>query len=179
MHQLIEDDEDYADELLNLNVTWNLLLPPQKNTLSMIPNDDDDTNKHTVVIGKKCNIVIVPISDQFGQSRIQFTKPGGGNHWSILLWSVMVHQQQQQHHHDDGLYTKVDVRYYHFDSCQGTNRKAAEMVAHKLHKVCYVCHRKNLIYPLLCPFHLFDILRYCMQSMMLLPMMVVVMMMSI
>ena len=165
IHQLTEDDEDYTDELLNLNVTWYLLLPPRG-----------------VVRGKKCNIVIVPISDQFGQSRIQFTKPGGGNHWSILLWSVMVHQQQQQHHHDDenGLYTnKVDVRYYHFDSCQGTNRKAAEMVAHKLHKVCYVCHRKNLIYPLLCPFHLFDILRYCMQSMMLLPMMVVVMMMSI
>jgi hypothetical protein len=65
---------------------------------------------------------------------------------------VVVHhqqqqQQQQQHHHQDdenGHYTnKVDVRYYHFDSCQGTNRKAAEMVAHKLHKVCCVCAKKK------------------------------------
>jgi hypothetical protein len=134
IHQLTEDDEDYTDELLNLNVTWNLLLPPRG-----------------VVRGKKCNIVIVPISDQFGQSRIQFTKPGGGNHWSILLWGVMVHQQQQQQqHHDDenGSHhykNMVDVRYYHFDSCQGTNCKAAETVAHKLHKVCYVVQRKIML----------------------------------
>ena len=148
MHQLTEDDEDYTDELTNLNVTWNLLLKPQKTT-SSIPINDDTNNKRTVVRGKKRNIVIVvPISDQFGQSRTQFTKPGGGNHWSILLWSV-VHQQQP--HHDDEMCrlattstssSKVDVRYYHFDSCQGTNRKAAEMVAHKLHRVCF-CAKKH------------------------------------
>lgn len=159
MHQLTEDYEDYIDELLNLNVTWNLLLPQQKTTTySIIPNDDTTTTtnnkqQHTNRGEKKKNIVIIPISDQFGQSRTQFTRPGGGNHWSILLWSV-VHQQQQQQHHDDERChitttttpsSKVDVRYYHFDSCQGTNCKAAQMVAHKLHKVCFFSCKSFLI----------------------------------
>lgn len=101
MHQLTEDDEDYGDELSSLNAAWNL---PQSRT------------------SNKRKRIFVPISDQFGESKAAFARPGGGNHWSILLWEVNA---------------LTGVEFYHFDSSRGVNRTAAEVVAKKLHKVLY------------------------------------------
>ena len=109
MHQLTEDDEDYEDELSNLCASWNL---PQ---LANAPQ-------------KKR--IFVPISDQFGASRLAFTRPGGGNHWSMLIWEV--NTLLCRNNESNGV---VQQEFYHFDSSSGLNKTACQAVAKKLQKV--------------------------------------------
>ena len=94
MHQLPPDDEDYDDEIANLNRGWNL------------PRSQSKDRRR----------VFVPISDQFGASRSAFARPGGGNHWSMLLWEI----------------SPEGVSFGHFDSSSGMNREAAVAVARKV-----------------------------------------------
>ena len=94
MHQLPPDDEDYYDEIANLNRGWDL---PRSQT--------EDRRR-----------LFIPVSDQFGASRSAFARPGGGNHWSMLLWEI----------------SREGVSFGHFDSSSGMNREAAVAVARKV-----------------------------------------------
>jgi len=109
MHQLTEDDEDYEDELSNLCASWKL---PQ---LANAPQRKR---------------IFLPISDQFGASRLAFTRPGGGNHWSMLLWEV--NTLLCKNNESNGV---VQQGFYHFDSSSGLNKSASQAVAKKLQKV--------------------------------------------
>lgn len=108
MHQLTEDDEDYEDELSNLCASWKL---PQ------LANAQQ---------GKR---IFIPISDQFGASRLAFSSPGGGNHWSMLLWEVNALCKTNE---SNGV---IEQGFYHFDSSSGLNKTACRAVAEKLQKV--------------------------------------------
>mmetsp|Transcript_3976 Transcript_3976/g.8908 ORF Transcript_3976/g.8908 Transcript_3976/m.8908 type:complete len:267 (+) Transcript_3976:40-840(+) len=94
MHQLPPDDEDYDHEIANLNRGWNL------------PRSQSKDRRR----------IFIPVSDQFGASRSAFSRPGGGNHWSMLLWEV----------------SREEVSFGHFDSSSGLNREAAVAVARKV-----------------------------------------------
>lgn len=133
MHQLTEDDEDFADELSNLNASWNLPQPPtsgqQCDGLEKLEKDELKAKKSTQTHQRKS--VFIPISDQFGASRATFTRPGGGNHWSLLLWEINTLYYEAK----DGFSALVGVGFHHFDSSSGFNESAAKAVANKLHKV--------------------------------------------
>ena len=91
MHQCDEDDEDFLDEMSNLHHAWSLSAESKR--------------------------IFIPINDQFNQSRTAFSRPGGGSHWSLLLWTL------------------PDCNFYHFDSSSGYNSSAALTVSRKLLKV--------------------------------------------
>ena len=110
MHQLTEDDEDYEDELANLSASWKL---PQ-------PSSTDSPTTQSICQRKR---IFIPISDQFGASRLAFSRPGGGNHWSMMIWEINV------------THTKIISTYHHFDSSRGLNANAAKSVSKKLHKI--------------------------------------------
>ncbi|KAL9189998.1 hypothetical protein ACHAXT_009673 [Thalassiosira profunda] len=115
VHQLPEDDDDYEEELSNLGSSWNLPQPPTP------PGHRDGVKKH------RQKRVFVPISDQFGADRAAFAIPGGGSHWSLLLWEINIFSC-------NGNKASVGV-YQHFDSSRGCNAAAASAVAKKLHRV--------------------------------------------
>ena len=126
MHQLTEDDEDYEDELSNLSASWQLPVHP--------PTSSTQTQQQR-------KRLYIPISDQFGASRLAFTRPGGGYHWSILLWDIVTSYKKVD---DDGFSAVVDVRFHHFDSSKGMNEVAAKAVAEKLHKVLHTSMSKDM-----------------------------------
>ncbi len=136
MHQLTEDDEDYDDELLNLNASWNLPQPPTsgRNVGGM---EMENVGKEEYLRGqismqkRTIKRIFVPINDQFGESKAAFARPGGGSHWTMLLWEVSATYDEI----DGGYNSSVDVGFYHFDSSRGVNKSAAEVAAKKLHKV--------------------------------------------
>ena len=102
MHQCDEDDEDFRGEISNLHRTWDLS-------------------------SKSYKRVFVPINDQFSQSHAAFTRPGGGSHWSLLLWTIASNND-------------IDLSiptFYHFDSSSGYNASAASAVSRKLMKVLH------------------------------------------
>ena len=101
MHQCGEDDEDFHEEITNLHRTWELS-------------------------SKSCKRVFVPINDQFNQSHATFTTPGGGSHWSLLLWTTAA----------NGTALSIS-NFYHFDSSSGYNASAALAVSKKLMKVLH------------------------------------------
>mmetsp|Transcript_14938 Transcript_14938/g.32421 ORF Transcript_14938/g.32421 Transcript_14938/m.32421 type:complete len:303 (+) Transcript_14938:17-925(+) len=129
MHQLTEDDEDYDDELSNLNASWNLPKPPtsvhQCDGMKKLGKEALHAQKSTQTHQRKR--IFLPISDQFGASRSTFARPGGGYHWSLLLWEINTHS--------DGFSASVGVDFHHFDSSRGYNASAAIAVAKKLLKV--------------------------------------------
>lgn len=144
MHQLPEDDEDYEDELNNLNASWNLPQPPTSDhncdelmklessqVEEHLSSSSSHSNKSSTTATQKHQRkrVFIPISDQFGASRSTFTRPGGGRHWSLLLWEI----NTLYYEIDDGYNALVGVGFHHFDSCPGTNTRAAQAVAAKLH----------------------------------------------
>lgn len=83
--------------------------------------------------------IFVPINDQCGASKRKFGIPGGGNHWSLLLWELVDNCSEVKS--DDGgeaaVKRKVErgCRFHHFDSSQGYNSSAALTVARKLYDV--------------------------------------------
>lgn len=126
MHQLTEDDEDYEDELSNLSASWQLPVQP--------PTSSTQTQQQR-------KRLYIPISDQFGASRLAFTRPGGGYHWSILLWEIVTSYKKVD---DDGFSAVVDVGFHHFDSSKGLNELAAKAVAEKLQKVLHTSMSKDV-----------------------------------
>ena len=126
MHQLTEDDEDYEDELSNLSASWQLPVQP--------PTSSTQTQQQR-------KRLYIPISDQFGASRLAFTRPGGGYHWSILLWDIVTSYKKVD---DDGFSAVVDVGFHHFDSSKGLNELAAKAVAEKLQKVLHTSMSKDV-----------------------------------
>jgi Ulp1 family protease len=103
MHQCDEDDEDFRDEISNMHQAWQLSSASHKR-------------------------VFVPINDQFNASRTAFAKPGGGSHWSLLLWTVSKNPSPS---------SIPSCTFYHFDSSSGYNTTAALAVSQKLMKVLY------------------------------------------
>ena len=120
MHQLTEDDEDYEDELSNLCASWKL-----------------PTSLRATPQRKR---IFIPISDQFGASRLAFTRPGGGNHWSMLLWEV--NTLLCKTNESNGV---VKQAFYHFDSSSGSNKTACQAVAKKLQQVLGASLPKDVI----------------------------------
>ncbi len=141
MHQLDEDDEDYDDELSNLNASWNLPRCPTCRDADGTENGGSNPGGGTTSArlggGERITTrrIFIPINDQFGMSRASFVRPGGGNHWTILLWEI-----DATYYEIDGEFhvPSVGARFYHFDSSRGVNESAAEAVAKKLQKVCLV-----------------------------------------
>jgi hypothetical protein len=109
MHQLNENDEAYSEELSNLNSSWHLP------TLACA--GIGWTNNRGMTIMRRR--VFVPISDQFGASNAEFAKPGGGTHWSMLLWEVYARFNRNGHH------AELVSNFFHFDSSAGYNKDAA------------------------------------------------------
>jgi len=125
MHQLVdEDDEDYEDELSNLRASWKLPELPTETSAQ------ETMQRHRYPKRKR---IFIPISDQFGASRSTFARPGGGSHWSLLLWTINSTKETM----NDG--------FYHFDSSSGYNAMAAQAVADKVHKV--LCYGESSIMP--------------------------------
>ena len=141
VHQLTEDDEGYDEELLKLNAYWNLPQSPTSghdvDGMKKVGKENLRAQKLTQTHSRKR--IFVPISDQFGESKVAFARPGGGSHWSLLLWEV----NNLYYETDEGFNALVGVGFYSFDSSQGVNKTAAEVVAKKLHKVrnFYVIYR--------------------------------------
>ncbi|KAL7524155.1 hypothetical protein ACHAWF_000836 [Thalassiosira exigua] len=138
MHQLPEGDEDYDDEISNLNASWNLPQPPTSSSghkkcggmkKKILESEQSNSQRSTQYHQRKR--VFVPISDQFGASRSAFARPGGGHHWSMLLWEI----NSLYYEIDDGYCALVGVGFHHFDSSRGCNAPAAIAVAKKLHQV--------------------------------------------
>ena len=117
MHQCDEEDND---ELLDLNTAWNLTIQPQ-------PSASLQSNIQT-------KRVFVPINDQYARSRSAFATPGGGSHWSFLLWVLVTSSHKSSSDLDA---VKFSSKYYHFDSSRGYNASAAEAVSNKLQKVLF------------------------------------------
>jgi Ulp1 family protease len=105
VHQCDEDEEDFHEEVSNLHDAWSLS-------------------------SKGCKRIFVPINDIMNRSRASFMKPGGGSHWSLLLWTIASKDKTQ----DSTLPTST---FYHFDSSNGYNASAASVVSQKLIKVLY------------------------------------------
>jgi Ulp1 family protease len=112
MHQCDEEDEDFPEEVVKLNQAWGLA----KFQASSESSPSSTLSKR----------IFVPINDQFNQSRTVFTRPGGGSHWSLLLWTIILDPHK--------LPTST---FYHFDSSSGYNASAAASVARKLLKVLH------------------------------------------
>ena len=134
MHQLPKDDEDYEDELSNLNASWKLPKPSEpdyydKDTKDLSPGQKPNTLHRKSQAMKR---VFVPISDQFGASRSAFARPGGGYHWSLLLWEIDATYFEVNNRFGT---SEVKVFYRHFDSSRGCNALAAAAVAKRLHDV--------------------------------------------
>ncbi|KAL3763894.1 hypothetical protein ACHAWU_003360 [Discostella pseudostelligera] len=120
MHQLNENDyEEYCEELKNLNAVWQL--PPS--ACAGIGRHNSDG----ITITRRR--VFAPISDQFGASNAEFARPGGGNHWSMLLWEIYARFNSKGHH------VQLVSNFFHFDSSVGYNKDAAWRVGKKLGKV--------------------------------------------
>jgi Ulp1 family protease len=107
MHQCDEEDEDFVDEVSNMHQAWDLSSTSHKR-------------------------VFVPINDQFNASRTAFAKPGGGSHWSLLLWTITRNTSLSM----------PSCSFYHFDSSSGYNKTAALAVSQKLLKVLH-CRSKS------------------------------------
>jgi hypothetical protein len=133
VHQLTEDDEDFDEELLNLNASWNLPHSPTSihDVDGMKKVGEENLRAQNLTQTHSRKRIFVPISDQFGESRAAFARPGGGSHWTILLWEV----NTLYYEIDEGYNALVGVGFYHFDSSRGVNKTAAEVVAKKLHRV--------------------------------------------
>ncbi|KAL9183931.1 hypothetical protein ACHAXT_002017 [Thalassiosira profunda] len=112
MHQLPEDDEDFADGASNLVASWKLTRQ----------SNSPDLREH------QRKRIFIPISDQFGADRSAFVRPGGGMHWSLLLWEIGAFCGGDAH-------VSLGIRFQHFDSSKGCNASAARAVASKLLKV--------------------------------------------
>lgn len=129
MHQCNEKDEDFADDIFNLYQAWDL----KKLTQSANESMTESTTKTKFYIKR----VFVPINDQFSRSREAFTRPGGGSHWSLLLWTITSSVpliETSQSNLDETVPTSF---FYHFDSSSGYNSLAAAAVAQKLLKVLH------------------------------------------
>lgn len=120
MHQCDEEDED---ELTSLNHAWKLLKLCSKQGAD---GDNKEPPKSTTF-----QRLFVPINDQYAHSKSCFAIPGGGSHWSLLIWDIVATS------YSDFRSNKLHVEsmYYHFDSSSGYNASAAKAVSVKLHKV--------------------------------------------
>eukprot|EP00578_Thalassiosira_sp_NH16_P022821 CAMPEP_0181104694 /NCGR_PEP_ID=MMETSP1071-20121207/15569_1 /TAXON_ID=35127 /ORGANISM="Thalassiosira sp., Strain NH16" /LENGTH=309 /DNA_ID=CAMNT_0023187919 /DNA_START=110 /DNA_END=1036 /DNA_ORIENTATION=- len=141
VHQLNEDDEDYDVELSNLNASWKLPQPPTSGhqciNMKKLGKEELHAKKSSQTYQRKR--VFISISDQFAASRSTFTLPGGGNHWSLLLWEI----DTLYYEAEDGFNALVGVGFHHFDSSRGFNEAAAIVVAKKLHRVLCASMSKN------------------------------------
>ena len=72
----------------------------------------------------------MPVSDQFAASRAAFARPGGGAHWSLLLWEPRTPPRSSDAAASDA--AAAGGAFHHFDSARGTNAAAARAVAAKL-----------------------------------------------
>jgi hypothetical protein len=75
--------------------------------------------------------MFLPINDLLGSS--QWTKPGGGRHWSLLQILIQKHQTAEvtNRNSDDA----TSYQMWHFDSIQGHNIEAARTVASKFQQI--------------------------------------------
>ena len=101
IHQCDENDDNFLEQVSSLYQAWDV---PTKSK------------------------IFVPINDQFNKSRVEFSRPGGGSHWSLLLWTINNCSE------DLG---RWDSNFYHFDSSKGYNASAAIRVSEKLMKVLH------------------------------------------
>lgn len=138
-------------QLSNLNASWRLPRPPTTSGRDLggmmtRPSSPEDDANRLDVNSQQRKRVFVPISDQFGASRSAFARPGGGSHWSLLLWEVSVATYHHHHSEEEGVggagggcrrsaYYSVESAFHHFDSCSGSNSSAAQSVARKLRGV--------------------------------------------
>ena len=101
MHQCDQNDDDFLEQVSSLYQAWDI---PSKSK------------------------IFVPINDQFNQSRVAFSRPGGGSHWSLLLWTINNRSED---------FGQFGSNFYHFDSSNGYNASAAICVSQKLMKVLH------------------------------------------
>ena len=157
MHQCDEDDKD---ELLDLYHAWNLpdlaqTTPAESDLEGQSHKSEEDqplSSPSSSLLRKKllqAKRIFVPINDQYAQSKFMFATPGGGSHWSLLVWEIIVVSSASVNDasvvdRDDctggGNVTNlggINVRseFYHFDSSIGYNSSAARAVSRKLNKV--------------------------------------------
>ncbi len=117
MHQCDEEDED---EMSDLRRAWNLPEPINVNHESVLQSKPSEMKRKRL---------FVPINDQYAGSRKSFASPGGGSHWSFLLWDVSISPSS-------GIESnKVTSKFFHFDSSNGYNSRAARATSKKLQKV--------------------------------------------
>jgi hypothetical protein len=135
VHQLSEHDEDYDEELLNLNASWDLPRPPtygrNVDGTENAGNESHPRGDTSSTRNRTTKRIFVPINDQFCESKAVFARLGGGRHWTILLWEI----DATYYEINGGFNATVGVGFYHFDSSRGVNKSAAEVVAKKLDKV--------------------------------------------
>lgn len=128
MHQLIREEyndyEEYHNELTNLYTSWKLPLVSSLPSSTMSFNYYCDKSKNDIVVTRRR--FFIPICDQFGSSQVEFAKPGGGSHWSLLLWEVIAR------YYPKGNHVQFISSFSHFDSSSGYNADAATKVAEKL-----------------------------------------------
>lgn len=145
MHQCDEDDEDFQDDVSNLYQAWGL---------SKLQGQSTTTT--TSLSKRKTKRIFVPINDQYAQSRSAFAIPGGGSHWSLLLWEITiirsVSESESAKSEHGRTYTQsmgeaeILSGYFHFDSYKGYNSSAAKAVAKKLSKVL-TCTQSSIVNP--------------------------------
>ncbi len=129
MHQLREDEDykEFHDELSNLNASWKLPTPS-------LPSSSTQTFEYycskfdsDIIVTRRR--IFIPICDQFGASKAEFAQPGGGRHWSMLLWEVIAR------YYPKGYHVQLISSFSHFDSSsQGYNSDAAWRVAKKIRR---------------------------------------------
>eukprot|EP00804_Cyclotella_cryptica_P000294 CCRYP_010224-RA/>CCRYP_010224-RA protein AED:0.05 eAED:0.05 QI:252/1/1/1/1/1/2/114/300 len=128
MHQCDENDDDFVDESFNLYQAWDLI------KFNLSATESITASPSTKKLFKR---VFVPINDQFNGSRETFTRPGGGSHWSLLLWTIMEPVSQMVTSSPNRDDTSATSCFFHFDSSSGYNSRAAVAVAQKLLKVLH------------------------------------------
>ena len=110
MHQLHEDTdyEEFSHEMSNLSASWKLPCPALPS--SSTKNFDyycSKSNQDIIVTRRR---IFIPICDQFGASKAEFSQPGGGSHWSMLLWEVIAR------YYPKGYHVQLISTFSHFDS---------------------------------------------------------------
>jgi len=117
MHQCDEEDED---EMSDLRRAWELPQPTDVKNESAIQSKPNEIQKKRL---------FVPINDQYASSRKSFVNPGGGSHWSFLFWDISICQSSGTESN------MVTSKFFHFDSSNGYNSRAAKTTSKKLQKV--------------------------------------------
>jgi hypothetical protein len=128
MHQLNEHEDytEYRTEISKLNASWKLptsSLPSSSNTFDFYCTKSDSE----IIVTRRR--IFIPICDQFGATHAEFAVPGGGSHWSMLLWEVIAR------YYPKGFHVQFTSSFSHFDSSSGYNTDAAWRVAKKLQRV--------------------------------------------